>query len=252
MQALNAKRAAAGLGPLTITPTYQSLSTSRWLHLGAESAVTMALVLLVGLALVLGGRRWWSLLVALIPAAVVAGRFDDGYTLGQGWYFTTTHLVARMAIGTAVDTLAIATIMVLLVTAFPRKAAPAAAIPAALRGGLAAVILVGWWLIQNPVDGDGSRKVWLAQAIVWIIALSLIATSGLAIVPKVVVTPVIAPYLSVLMLDDLVGGYGIHFDGAQFTHHLLVAAGVVGWVLAAPMLHRHPAAMPATKPATSS
>jgi hypothetical protein len=234
---LEAKRAAAGL-PAMSSPIHNPIPipTSRWIHSGVESAVAMALVLALGTALVLGGRRWWSLIVALIPAVVIVGKFQDGYSVGQGWTFTLTHYEGRLAAGVLVDALTIAAIVALLIKALPRDAAPVSAPTALLRGTLPAVVLFGWWLIQNPVDADASRKVWVAQAVVWVLALALLASSSLLLVPKVLVTLVIAPYMSVTMLDDLVGGYGNSIDTTQFVHHMLVASGVMAWVVALPAL----------------
>lgn len=237
VRALEASRAAAGL-PGSMSPVHAAipLGSSRWIEAGAESAVAMALVLALGTALVLGGRRWWSLTVALIPAAVVVGRFLDGTSVGAVWASLLSNTERWSAIGVAVDTAAVTVIVALLVLAVPREAPALSASNALIRGALPAVILVGWWLIQNPVDADGSRRVWIAQAVVWVLALALLANSSLPVVPKAFVALILAPYMSLTMLEDLVGEPGTTVDTTQFVHHMLVAAGIVAYVAGVPAL----------------
>lgn len=244
LRALEAHRAAAGL-PVMSTPIHPAVTfpASIWIRAGAVSAVAMMLVLALGASLVLGGRRWWSLSVALIPAAVVVGKFQDGYSVGQAWTFTQSHLEGRLAAGSILDALTIAAIVSLFVRALPHEPASVTAPTALMRAALPAIILLGWWLIQNPVDADGSRKVWIAQAIVWVITLALLASSSLPLVPKVVALLIVAPYLSVTMLDDLIGVPGTTVDTTQFVHHMLFAAGVTIYVTAVPAIvklaHKH-------------
>jgi hypothetical protein len=237
VRALDARRLAAGLSTFgspvrNATP----IPTSRWLQAGLEGVVAMVLVLALGAALVSGGRRWWSLIVALLPAAVVVAKFQDGSAIGSVWSSFLIHTERWMVVGAIVDTLAVAVIVSLLVVAVPRDRAAVPAPTTLLRAALPAVILLGWWLIQNPVDADGSRKIWIAPAIIWVIAFALLASSSLPVVPKLVVLLVIAPYLSVTMLDELIGVPGPTVDTTQFVHHMRFAAGLTAYVVGVPAL----------------
>jgi hypothetical protein len=227
-----------------LTVTY--VPSSYWVDAGIESVVALLLVLAVAVALAVGGRRWWTLLVAALPATVAVGRFEDGTSIGQGWQQPTNALQTWFGVGVAVDTVTLLLLATLIVLALPRfgvrgsagstaTTRSTSAVSALFRAAPAAVILVGWWLARHPI-ADPVDRLWIAQAVVWVVLVALVASSSLPSVARLGVVVVVMPLLSFTVIADFVGGIGHPFDGTRYLHHLATAAGIAAYVVGVPAL----------------
>jgi hypothetical protein len=181
-----------------------------------------------------------------LPAAVAVGRFADGTSIGQGWNQPTAAVQTWLGVGVAVDTATLLAVATLLVLALPSRPTAAVA-PTLFRASPAAVVLVGWWLTRHPV-ADASDRVWLAQAVVWVVVVALLAASSLPMGFRLIAIAGVMPLLSFTILNDLVGSDGRGFDGVRYLHHLAVAIGVTAYVVAVPKLLRRLRAQPVLAP----
>jgi hypothetical protein len=219
------------------TVTY--VPSSYWGDAGVESIVGLLLIVVAAAALAAGGRRWWTLLVAAFPAAVSIGHFEDGTSIGQGWLQPTNTVQSWLAVGVVVDTITLLAVATLLVLVIPRvrPASELSTTSTLFRAAPAAVVLVGWWLVRNPI-ADPDNRLWLAQAVVWVVVVALLASSSLPLVVRLTVIGVLMPLFSATIIDDFISIDGHAFDGMRFLHHLAVAAGVAAYVVAVPAFQR--------------
>lgn len=233
-----------------LTVTY--VPNSYWVHAGTESVASMLLVGVIAAALAVGGRGWWTPLVAAFPAAVAVGRFQDGTTIGQGWNQPTTSVRTWLAAGVTVDTITLLVVSALLVTALAssRKPVATASTSTLFRAAPAAVILVGWWLVRHPI-ADPADRVWLAQTVVWVVVVALLAGSSLPLALRAVAVGGLMPLFSFTILDDLLGASQPTFDGTRYLHHLAVAAGIAVYVAGVPALIRRARTRSAPSPAAA-
>jgi hypothetical protein len=236
--------------------TVNYVPSSYWPDAGRESAFELLMVVVVAVALAVGGRRWWTLLVAAFPAAVAGGHFEDGTSIGQGWIQPTNAAQSWLGVGVAVDTITLLVVAALLVLALPAWRTRAAATWVAsststlFRAAPAAVVLIGWWLVRHPI-ADPDDRVWLAQAVVWMVVVALIASSSPPLPVRAVTVLGLLPMFSFTIFDDLVVGYAHVFDGTRYLHHLAVAAAIAAYVIAVPALTRAVSSHRAPAPATA-
>lgn len=201
------------------------------LQLAEPSMLAMVALAVLAAALVGGGRSWWALLVAGMPASSVVGWFWDGEPLGIGWAQNSAAIREWLAIGTAIDTLWLLAIAALLLGGLPRRDAAMPARTVLPRLIPVVVVLVGWWVTHRDY-GDPDDRVWIVQATLALVVVGLLAGSGL---------PLWARAAAILGLPILAypitANSVIHrVDGMQVGHHMLFLAATAVYVAGVPWL----------------
>lgn len=152
---------------------------SEWLLPALASAVAFAVVLLAAAALAWTGRRRSAAVLGVAAAlAPAAGRFGDAQGLGLGWLQPgSADIQTWYAAGTAVDAVAVLA-AVLLVLRAVEPVRPAVATRAVLVRALPPLIAVaGWWQLRHAFP-DAADLVWLARAVVAVLAVALLTAAG--------------------------------------------------------------------------
>jgi hypothetical protein len=139
-------------------------------------------VVLIAL-LVLGGRRWWTFAVALLPASVFLG-LGDGSSLSESWQqppshwgppYPTSHWVQ---LGGAVDAAMLLLVAGIAAWTLPRRTG-GSAMPAVLRSVPLAVVAFGYWLIGHAIPDDADR-ILVGRLLLLILAAAVITTLQLS------------------------------------------------------------------------
>lgn len=218
-------------------PHLYRVSNGFWLRPGIESTVTALLLAAIAVALIAGGRRWGAFVIVAFPLANVLGWFSDGAPLGLSWFQQSASPGTWFAVGTAVDSLLLITVVALLLRAVPARFAATSSRTALTRALPLLIILIGWWVARGQAS-DPAHRVWLGQAIAYVLIAALIAGSSLPVAARAAVIVGVLPMCAPALLDDLIGFGGPHFDAMTFLHDAAFAAATALYVAAAPMLVR--------------
>lgn len=204
-----------------------------WVQPAVGSIATLLALTLTAALLVRGGRRWWALLVTVMPAANLLWGWRDGRTLGAGWVQwpgsglvpESTHTAAWLVAGIVVDTLlvaGVATAMVLLVPVRP-SVPPHGQL---WRVAPVLVVLAGWWLMRHPLP-DRFAAIWLVQAMAYVLVVGLICVSSLPLATRALAVLVVLPFCVSATATAALSGDGV----PGLVHHDAFALAAATWIL---------------------
>jgi hypothetical protein len=129
------------------------------------------------------GRLAWSGLQLFLTHRLAAAFYVKRvagcarFVHGAGWVqLSNDRLTTWLFTGAVVDTLVVAAIAVALVLALRPTDAPASV--ELLRSLPPMIVLAGWWLMRHPLP-ERIDEIWLVQALAFVFAAALLATSSL-------------------------------------------------------------------------
>ena len=202
------------------------VSANDWLPYAVSSIVVLLALAGVAALLVRGGRRWWSLIVAALPAANFFYGWQDPRLLGAGWIQLTGNDLTRWLLtGVIVDTLVVTVIAATLAFAVRTVATP---LPARqlLRVIPPMLVLAGWWTMRHPLPSQVD-KIWLVQGLAFVLGTGLLVTSGLTLWTRTLGVLVLLPLCTLPIYSGAVGFGSFAGVGRRALFALGTAAMVV-------------------------
>jgi hypothetical protein len=233
------------LNKLHLPPFPPSPTASQWVYPAVAGIVGATVLIIIATSLIVGGRRWWALVVVGYPLANLWGWFNDGTPLGLGWLPFTFGVNGQswLAAGTVVDSLTLVAVIALLVRALPTRGAPTeSGLSTVARSWPIVAVTVMWWATHGQAS-DPANRVWLVQAIVFVAAAALLARAAVPVTVRAVVLVAIMPLCTWTILVDVFGTpTPVWSSWRQYLTHGAVAAVTAGYIAGLPLLvARYPA-----------
>jgi hypothetical protein len=227
--------------------------TRYWVEPALACVVSALACTAIAALLVRGGRRWWALLIAVLPAANALWGWQDDQTFGAGWtqwpgsglVAESRHWTAWLVTGVVVDTLVLVAIATALVFVVPVRQTKGAGLPWRVLPAL--VVLGGWWLMRNPLP-DRVHEIWLVEATAYVLAVGLLVTCTSHWLSRAVGIFVVLPFCALATSTGAVTSTS--FPG--LLHHDAFALATVAWMLAAAQLQARNSEGSARSAATSA
>jgi hypothetical protein len=173
--------------------------------------------------------------VIAFPVATVLGWFNGGATMGLGWAQQSASGRTWFMLGAVVDSLVLLAVVALLIRALPARPGGMSATVALTRAVPVVAVLVFCWVLGDK-EPDPANRVWIGQAIGFVLVAALLAGSSLPRPIRAVVLLGVLPVCSFTILDGLIGGGTVHVEFATYVNHAAVAAATALYVAGVPAL----------------
>ena len=205
-----------------------------WLPYAVTSIVVLLALSAVAAMLVRGGYRWWSAVVIALPAAnLYSGGREVSRFLGPGWVqLSDRQLTTWLFTGAVVDTFVITAVAVAMMLAVRPTARGLGSTVQLLRCAPPMIVLGGWWLMRHPLP-ERLDEIWLLQALAFVVAAALLATSALHLWTRAVGVLLVLPLCGIPIYSEATGPGS--FLGAML-HHAAFAGATGVMVVGLPKL----------------